>query len=180
MVNHRSPVIASALHNMQVLKERGVDPTAVDAAVELGRKLSDGSTARQGSLADRASRLGTTHNSMGTEDDEWHTVSGHGRKVAAAQRDSRLLPEGDAFDPFFGTSGFTKASNQSSFVAVPPASAFSRDIMRDGYGSSRRCAVYGSPAGRGNGFGAGVTDDAEDDGAVFRRQLPTRQVPLAL
>lgn len=159
-------VFGDAKPREEVLKQRGLDPALVDAAVEIGRAHADAPAARQGSMGDRVSRR--------SEEDEWHQVSAHGRKGSAAHRDVRTLPE-DAFDPFFGNNGSAKITSHSEYVSVPPARASSRDYMREGYGGSRH---HGSPGNRASGY---AVDAEEDDGAgVFRRALPTRQVPLAL
>jgi hypothetical protein len=146
----------------EVLKERGLDPALVDAAADLGltRRQVDGSTARMGSAGDRGNNGLASRGSAGADDDEWHTVSGHGRKGSSAQRGDSVLVDG-GFDPFFG-SGSVKPASRSEYVSAP--------FNRDGY-DGRRSGVYGSPSKYGG-------DD--DEGGVFRRALPTRQVPLAL
>jgi hypothetical protein len=154
-------VFGEAKPREEVLKQRGLDPALVDATVEVGRRQAEVPAARQGSAGDR-----------GSLEDDWHTVSGHGRKGAAVYRE---VPEDDGFNPFFDSSAKPKAASRSEYGAVPPASAFSRDIMREGYGGSRRVGVFGSP-----GVGYGVDADGDDEGSVFRRALPMRQVPLAL
>lgn len=68
------------------------------------------------------------------------------------------------FDPFFGSgSGGVKPATHSQFVPAPSSS-----FGREGYG------------GAGRRYGLGGEDGDDDDGGVFRRALPTRQVPLAL
>lgn len=151
----KASVFGEAKPREEVLKGRGLDPALVDAGI-ISPKRSDSATTRPGF---------STARSMGSEDDEWHTVAGHGRKgSAAASRDGVLLPGADDFDPFFG-SGSARPSY--SDAPLPPARAFSRDIMRDGYAAGKR-----------SGLAADMGD--EDDSAVFRRALPTRQVPLAI
>jgi hypothetical protein len=162
-------VFGEAKPREEVLKGRGLDPSLVDAAVEIGRKQHDSAPARQGSAADRASHASYTSRA----EDEWHTVAGHGRKGAAA-RQEQGMPELDAFDPFFGSSSGSIAAKPSSrdYVSVPPPRAFSHDIMCDGYGG-RHGGGFSSRSNR-------VDVDGNDDAGVFGRALPTRQVPLAL
>lgn len=157
-------VFGEAKPREEVLKQRGLDPALVDAAAEVGRRQAEVPAARQVSVGDRASG-----------ENDWYQVSGHGRKGAAVSREMHTLPEDDGFNPFFDSSAKLQAANYSEYAAVPPASALSRDIMREGYGGSRRAGVYGSP-----GAGYGVDADCDDEGSVFRRALPMRQVPLAL
>lgn len=162
----KASVFGDAKPREEVLRGRGLDPALVDAGM-ISPKRSDSATTRPGF---------STARRVDSEEDEWHTVAGHGRKGSAAtSRDGVLLPGADDFDPFFG-SGSARPS--CSNAPLPPARAFSRDIMRDGYAAGKRSGVYGSPAGKSSGFAADMGD--EDDSAVFRRALPTRQVPLAI
>lgn len=95
-------VFGEAKPREEVLKQRGLDPALVDAAVEVGRRQAEVPAARQGSAGDRANL-----------EDEWHTVSGHGRKGAAVYREARALPEDDGFNPFFDGSAQPKTANCS-------------------------------------------------------------------
>jgi hypothetical protein len=164
-------VFGDAKPREEVLKDRGLDPSLVDAAVEVGRKQQDSAPARQGSAGDRASHPSY----ISRVEEEWHTVAGHGRKGSAVQRQEHGMPQLDAFDPFFGSGSGSiaaKPTTNREYVAGPPPRAFSRDIMRDGYGG-RHGSDFSSPRNR-------VEVDGDDDAGVFRRALPTRQVPLAL
>lgn len=129
----KASVFGDAKPREDVLKQRGLDPALVDARVEMRAGMPPAAVCQ---------------GSTGADDDDWHTVSGHGRKGAAAQREVRGLPHRGGLDPFFG--GMRPSYYESG-----------RHSGRDGMG-------YGDAAG------------GDDDDVVFRRALPTRQVPLAL
>lgn len=132
----KASVFGDAKPREEVLKQRGLDPALVDARVEMRAGMPP-AAACQGSA--------------GADDDDWHTVSGHGRKgSSAAQREVRGLPDAGGLDPFFGG-------------------------VRPSYFKG------GRHSGRAAGMGYGDADGGDDDDdVVFRRALPTRQVPLAL
>jgi hypothetical protein len=178
------------------------DPVLMDgAAARTGSsRLSEAAVARLGSAGNAAGgRWGGGSSVIGGErDDDWHTV--HGRKGGAKGSTGAALI--DDLDPFFGHSSSATSKlvgGSSGHVSVPAPRAFDRDIMRgsykpynnsnghgkygssydeDGYGSS--FGKRGSPAsgGWGGRGGWGGEDDAEADGGVFRRALPTRQFAL--
>lgn len=129
----KASVFGDAKPREDVLKQRGLDPALVDARVEMRAGMPPAAVCQ---------------GSTGADDDDWHTVSGHGRKGAAAQREVRGLPDVGGLDPFF-------------------------DGMRPSYYEG------GRHSGR-DGMGYGNADGGDDDDVVFRRALPTRQVPLAL
>lgn len=166
----------------------GAGPGRIGSGVQ--SRLSEAVVARLGSGPDgNGARWGGGSSvSGGDREDDWQTA---GRKGSKA---TKTADAGLAFDddPFFGS------HSRSSYVPVPAPRAFDREIMRDGrgygkhggssygddgYSGSYGSKKYGSPAGHGwtgrGGYG-GADDDAELDGGVFRRALPTRQTPLAL
>jgi hypothetical protein len=126
----------------------------------------------------------------------------HGRKGGAKGSTGSALI--DDLDPFFGHTSAPSSKlvgGSSGHVSVPAPRAFDRDIMRSSYkpynssnghgkygssydedGYSGSYGKRGSPGGWGGRSGWGGEDDAEAeaDGGVFRRALPTRQAPFAL
>jgi hypothetical protein len=182
------------------------DPVLMDgAAARSGSSsLSEAAVARLGSTASASTgRWGGGSNISGSErDDDWHTV--HGRKGGAKGTTGSALI--DDLDPFFGHTSAASSKlvgGSSGHVSVPGPRAFERDIMRgsyrpynysnghskygssyDGDGYSGSYGKRGSPGaggwgGRG-GWGGEDDAEAEADGGVFRRALPTRQAPFAL
>jgi hypothetical protein len=135
-----SSVFGAAKPREEVLKQRGLDPAVVEAATELRRLQAV--AAGSYSIASDAGERGTRpRGSNGDGGDGWHTVvAGHGRRGAAARRlaeEEQLLvgAADDGFNPFFAPSGGPQRAPGGGFgVAVPPPTAFERDIMRAGRG----------------------------------------------
>jgi hypothetical protein len=176
------------------------DPVLMDGAARSGSsRLSEAAVAGLGSAGNAAGgRWGGGSSVNGAErDNDWHTV--HGRKGGA--KGSTGLALVDDLDPFFGHSGTASSKLfgvSSGHVSVPATRAFDRDIMRGSYkpynnsnshgkygssydedGYSGSFGKRGSPAGGGWGGRGGEDDaEAEADGGVFRRALPTRQFAL--
>lgn len=79
--SRKPSVFGEAKPREEVLKNRGLDPSLVDAAA----------ASRQVSLSSR-----------GSGDEEWHTV--HRGRAVAAHREERVVRDDDVFNPFFGGS----------------------------------------------------------------------------
>ncbi|WIA33241.1 hypothetical protein OEZ86_006383 [Tetradesmus obliquus] len=164
--------------------------------------LSEAAVARLGSTGSAANGRWGGGSNVSQGDDDWHTV--HGRKGGAKGGAGSALI--DDLDPFFGHTSAPSSKligGSSGHVSVPAPRAFERDIMRssyrpynngnshgkygssyddDGYSGSygkRSSAGAGGWGGRG-GWGGEDDAEAEADGGVFRRALPTRQAPFAL
>jgi hypothetical protein len=95
----KASVFGDARPREQVLRERGLDPAAVDAASELHRL--------QAAAGRGDERGGSRFGGGGEQEEEWHTVSGHGRRGVrrAEQREEGAM----MIDPFFGEAVFTRA-----------------------------------------------------------------------
>lgn len=180
------------------------DPVLMDAAAARSGSshLSEAAVARLGSTGSAVNGRWGGGSNVSQGDDDWHTV--HSRKGGAKGGAGSALI--DDLDPFFGHTSAPSSKligGSSGHVSVPAPRAFERDIMRssyrpynngnspgkhgssyddDGYSGSygkRSSAGAGGWGGRG-GWGGEDDAEAEADGGVFRRALPTRQAPFAL
>ena len=161
-------VFGAARPREEVLKQRGVDPLAVEAA---GQRLSEAALARHGAGARGSSRSGSV---VSGEDADWHTVGGR-KQRGLGDGGSDAGFGGAGGDPFFGGGGGGSWGGQGGGGYTRGGRYEEREGHGEGYG--RQQYSYGGGRGTYGSPGAGGYHGNEQGDlgtGLFSRALPTR------